>query len=102
MDPQRSLLRKREIEKIKLSATIARFALEMQLRLYQKVDEGYEGWDREDGWTNQLPEERLLQEASILAENATHPASPPMHPDHRARKLVDAAAFAMFAWALDH
>lgn len=88
-----ALVTEREEEKQRLAATLDAFAEAMKERLFQKVDEGYTGWDElEDGW---IPEERLLAEAEYVLTNRYA-----LDGDYRRRKLVDAANFAMFAWAL--
>jgi hypothetical protein len=88
-----TIMAEREREKERLSKAIDAFAEEMKARANQKVDEGYVGWDSDAGWQPWTPTARLYFEADAI-EHKFH------HPTARLRKLIDAANFACFAWAL--
>jgi hypothetical protein len=91
MDAEK-LIQEREAEKAKLGAVIDAFAEEMKARAFQKVDEGYSGWDIWEGWKNISPMARLIETAWAAR----------VEPDKakRKRRCVDAANFAMFDWHL--
>lgn len=88
MDTQ-TLVDEREAEKQRLAAAIDEFAADMKARAFQKVDEGYLGWDDPDGWLNTSPITRLHNEAVQLIVGVDAASYD--------RKCVDAGMFAMFA-----
>lgn len=81
----------RNEEKRKLDAVLAAFTEQMKERLYQKVDEGYIGWDTAEGWLPYGPLHRLYLESQRVCLDE-------MNVDKRLRKLVDTANFALFSW----
>jgi hypothetical protein len=86
---EQDLIEQREADKQRLAAAIDEFASEMKARAFQKVDEGYHGWDDPRDWGSIGPETRLEVEVAQLRQTGD--------PDRHDRKCVDAANFAMFA-----
>ena len=85
MNPTEELIKQRDDEKMRLSAAVDAFAEKMKARLFQKVDEGYLGWD-DTGWDIVAS---MCHETGQLSSRA-------FTPEQKMRKSVDLADFAMF------
>lgn len=80
----------RRADKEMLSATVDTFGDDMRARLFQKVDEGYTGWD-DPTWQAECLQ-RIKREANAL--NGAMPK------EVLSKKAADLANFCMFLWTL--
>jgi len=75
---------------VKLHETAARFALKTTMRLFDKVDEGFQGWDDPD-YLKDIANRMLNKAAKInLCVSDQSPVNE--------KDLLDLSTFAMFIW----